>query len=630
ASQCFLTALALRSPFISLSLGLLLMEAALFVLLRRRRASRRDPRTAAEWKRISLQISLVLLALAGGKLLYNLAFARKDLREDERFRYYSRDHVRMNINLNEFILTIIILIFLLAAIFLIREFVKNSLSDRAKLSMEKNRGKIIFGGLMVSVLLLWLFLSEILIGRVLQLQTPTFDMGIFTQMYHGMLRTGSPLTTVERDQLMSHFGVHFSPILYLLLPVFYLFSSQMTLQVLQLLIVFSSFIPLFRILGKLKLPKSWSLLALLLLMASPQLLGSNLYDFHENCFLAPLLLWLVDALLGKKKLQLVIFTLLTLMVKEDAAVYVVSIGLWALFALPRRREEPESGREFSRKFLLLLLIILPIVYFVFAVQMIRLSGGEPMLSRFANLNAFPDLGLGGIFLSFLLHPAPVIVQTLAPVKMFYLVVVLACLGFLPLLQKKAAHYFLFLPLLTINLLSNWVHQHQFRFQYGYGTVALLIFALLVFLYDLQAEKRPVAMPWAGPGGGDRIKIVLSVALLFSIIFSGVYLLIPHMQPREAALAEVREAKEIQLVLEEIPRDRKILASSRFVPELADITDLYVVEYHNEQEADQEIDYVVFDQTKRDSTGLNLMKKYELKGYRVSELSGSKVLVLQAP
>ena len=50
-----------------------------------------------------------------------------------------------------------------------------------------------------------------------------FDFGIFAQMYERMAVSFSPSTTVERSHMMSHFGVHFSPIFYLFLPGYYIF-----------------------------------------------------------------------------------------------------------------------------------------------------------------------------------------------------------------------------------------------------------------------------------------------------------------------------------------------------------------------------------------------------------------------
>ncbi len=58
------------------------------------------------------------------------------------------------------------------------------------------------------------------VGRIFTFSTPTYDFGIFSQMFYYMKETGMPLTTVERDGLLSHFNVHMSPIYYLLLPFY--------------------------------------------------------------------------------------------------------------------------------------------------------------------------------------------------------------------------------------------------------------------------------------------------------------------------------------------------------------------------------------------------------------------------
>ena len=61
----------------------------------------------------------------------------------------------------------------------------------------------------------------------------TFDFGIFAQMYERMAATGAPVTTVERSYMMSHFGVHFSPIFYLFLPGYLVFRSPIYLFYIQ-------------------------------------------------------------------------------------------------------------------------------------------------------------------------------------------------------------------------------------------------------------------------------------------------------------------------------------------------------------------------------------------------------------
>ena len=69
-----------------------------------------------------------------------------------------------------------------------------------------------------AALAFFLLVSVWTVCRVYSFSTPTYDFGIFAQMFHSMRTTLLPITTVERDGALSHFAVHVSPIYYLLLP----------------------------------------------------------------------------------------------------------------------------------------------------------------------------------------------------------------------------------------------------------------------------------------------------------------------------------------------------------------------------------------------------------------------------
>ena len=59
--------------------------------------------------------------------------------------------------------------------------------------------------------------------------SPAFDFGIFSQMFGSMIKTGIQYTTVERNELLSHFAVHCSPIWYLMLPFYFIFPTPKNL-----------------------------------------------------------------------------------------------------------------------------------------------------------------------------------------------------------------------------------------------------------------------------------------------------------------------------------------------------------------------------------------------------------------
>ena len=72
-----------------------------------------------------------------------------------------------------------------------------------------------------------------------------YDFGIFSQMYYYMDKGLSPLTTCERDGLLSHFAVHLSPCLLCTAALLTnLVPRPETLLVLQSLVVISGMVPL--------------------------------------------------------------------------------------------------------------------------------------------------------------------------------------------------------------------------------------------------------------------------------------------------------------------------------------------------------------------------------------------------
>ena len=140
-------------------------------------------------------------------------------------------------------------------------------------------------GLIIVIIAAAVFLVAVLaltVFRVLSYAAPTYDFGIFSQMFHSMRTTGLPVTTCERDRVLSHFAVHVSPIYYLFLPFYALFPSPVTLEVLQALLLASAVIPLWRIARRHGLSGVTAGLLCALLLLWPAYAGGTSYDVHEN------------------------------------------------------------------------------------------------------------------------------------------------------------------------------------------------------------------------------------------------------------------------------------------------------------------------------------------------------------
>ena len=459
--------------------------------------------------------------------------------------------------------------------------------------------------------------------NVTTLSVSTFDIGIFTQMFESMKRDFSQVTTLERDKFMSHFGVHISPIYYLLLPFYYLFPYGETLEVLQVLVVFSGVIPLYLILKKMDFPSFTKPLILLWFFVTPALTTAGSYHLHENCFLVPLLLWLIYANMRQCKWQLGLIVLLTLMIKEDAFIYVVSIGLYFLlqkrFTLSKR----------SKWIIVFSQLLFPILYFVACLFILNQYGEGAMVSRFDNFLLEGQEGLSKVLENIFLNPTYTFASFFTQAKLKYIFILFLTQAFLPILQREWANYLLFIPLVVINLLSDWIYQVDFGFQYSYGSNTLTLFLSILALEALWqrfSQKGNLVL------ASKRILGLISLATVFS---AGI--LYAHINGwHHNALSYFRDRQrfdDIQYTLSTIPRDKTVLAFHTYTVSLRSVPELYDIFYHNEKEFDDKIDIVVVPRSileNTESTEHEVLSLYLEQGYQEGAQSTEQVLILEKP
>lgn len=383
-----------------------------------------------------------------------------------------------------------------------------------------------------------------------------FDFGIFCQMFENMVKTGLPYTTIERNEYLSHFAVHFSPFFYLLLPGYLIWRSPLYLLFAQGLGIALGAFPVRRICRSLGLTPSMATAGAAVYLLFPTMANGCFYDFHENKFLSVLILWAVAFALEKNKIGTVISCFLILTVKEDAFIYVIAICLW-MFVTKRNR------------ILSLIIAVFSVGWFFFACNMIQLSGGEIMTGRFSNYSAggglFDAVRTCFIDIGYLLKEVFAGADTEAfreltypGQKLEFILWTCIPLLFTPFLRKKPSELVLLLPLLVINLMPSWLYQYNVDFQYTYGTAALLIFSSLLFLGEHKRERQ---------------RFVLFSAFCLCIVFS-VSLISPKVSSYTSRYYENRERyDETEKALEMIPEDASVTAYGYIVPHLWYIDDL---------------------------------------------------------
>lgn len=376
-----------------------------------------------------------------------------------------------------------------------------------------------------------------------------YDHGIFAQMFHNMKETGQMVTTYERNELMSHFKVHFSPIFYILLPFYMIFPSSQALLVINGFIIISGIVPLMFLCKRFKLSNIATLLFCVCYAIYPTFIGNGLWGLHENAFLAPLILWLFYFSEKDCTIGAVIFAVLLLCVKEDAAMYLAIIALYYIV----------SGKSLARNFILLALSLL--CFGAVTMLMQKYGLGIMSASRFGNYIG-KDGSLFTLIRSVIENPAFTLSQVFTQEKLLFLLQMFAPLCFLPLMGKKPARLILLIPMLLINLMTRYSYGYNIYFQYTLGSAAIL-FYLSVAAYSEMGEKR---------------KKTLICATLCSTVMACSTYLSPGYLGRTDDVKQRNE--EIKQALSVIPDDASVAATDSPAGNLTERDELYYINSAN--------------------------------------------------
>ena len=431
------------------------------------------------------------------------------------------------------------------------------------------------------------FVSLWTLCRVWNFNAPSFDFGIFSQMFHSMKNTLNPITTLERDGLLSHFAVHVSPIYYLMLPLYILFPYPETLQVQQAAVMASAVIPLWKLARHHGLTSRQRMLLCALLLCFPAFSGGAGYDLHENCFLTPCILWLFYGIDRKWGLFTAVSALLTMMVKEDAPVYTAVIGLWLLVRSVLRKDP--WGRGVGA-----LLLAGSLTWFFCATSYLANSGDGVMTGRYDNLIYDGSSSLLTVIKAVLLSPTKALYECVDAEKLQFLALTMLPLLGLPLLTRRYENYILLIPYILVNLMSDYRYQHDIFFQYTFGSAACLLYLTLCHLPK------------------DHRTMVLAAAVLVSLAcFSG-KVFPKAMDYPVRCIQNYDRNQSIRDLLSLIPEDAAVSASTFYTVPLSNREILYDVK-HSSIEHILSTEYLVLSYSDRDFAEILLENQYAIIG-----------------
>ena len=475
--------------------------------------------------------------------------------------------------------------------------VKHLIDKNDGLDIRMNK-KITVFCLVFTVVFFFSILTALSVFRYLTFATPNFDFGIFCNMFFNMRETFRPTVSCERDMILSHFAVHFSPAMYVFLPFYYIFPSPVTVAVCQTVAIYSGLIPFVLIMKNRKLDSFLMCMFSVVYSANAAYTAGCLYDFHENCLLVPFLMWMFY-FYEKKKLPLMfLFALFTLMVKEDAFVYV---SVFAVYIVLTEKKIVKGAS----------LLFVAFVYFAIACYILEQHGTGIMSDRYDAMIS-GDEGLFGIVKTVFTNPAYAIKLIFTTPdkdarKLIYFLQMMCPLAFIPFVTKKSVRLVLVLPML-LNLLTDYGYQYDISFQYNFAIMSLLLYVCVVNVTDMEKKKRDfLSVTAAG----------LAAMMFFMLIVPG------FSSRAKDYFSQQGKFEEMSQVLDAIPDDASVAASTFLIPYLSDRTHIYEVYYTTHTD----FDYVVFDM--RDSyreDSLARAVKFEEMGYKLYDCSSPYIFI----
>jgi uncharacterized membrane protein len=396
------------------------------------------------------------------------------------------------------------------------------------------------------MILSWcLLVGTMAVLRHLAFNSTAYDLGIFDQVIWNTSQGHWFQNSIMRDS-PHHFGHHFSPILLLFVPLYWIRPDPTTLIAAQTLLVGLAGLPVLWMARQLLGSPRWGLVLLGAYLLHPATAYICLFDFHEVAVAVPLLcLALYAILLGRYRLFLA--TLLPLLlVKEDLGLVCAAIGVY--LALAHRRWLLGGPVAF-------LGILWTVLLVSGVIPAFHPSGEYHFTYLYSEFGASPF----EILASLISQPGAMWQRLATPDRLEYLLQIILPLGGLPVLG--APMLLMALPGLLLQLLSNHLPAPLIKFQYS-ATVLPVVLAATALgarqICHIAAQYRQ------GLSGFLMVWLVVC-----SILGAYLYGPLPGARRFDASQhAQIPRFDTLRRMLAQIPPEASVVAQCNIVPHLS--------------------------------------------------------------
>lgn len=362
------------------------------------------------------------------------------------------------------------------------------------------------------------------------LQTDGAAQAQLGQMLYYMQHSGLPFTTVASGEPQLLFATDFSPLWYLLLPVYLLSGhSLMAVGIALYAVMLSAAVPLWRICKRFSLSPMVTCALCSAMLLCPLLICGGVGGGSLSMLALPLLLWLADALLGKRPYLALIPLVLCLGIGLQVTVWTVFVCLYLALSADKKKWG---------------LITLAIAGLGLIATVIWLAVNQsPVLT-----GLFSGIGLQLVprlrFLSLLLLPSVLL--------------------FLFCKQKSAL--VMLIPLVLFHLVAD-----ASAFSGVFSSYAYPALAALWLLCAVGASRVLCKSKWLGKLQPSRI--LPAFALCAALLLSSPYVMLAESL-YEASEQDRADAAHIRTALDKLPQNASVTASDSLLGELCERTWLF--------------------------------------------------------
>lgn len=371
--------------------------------------------------------------------------------------------------------------------------------------------------------------------RYNSLQTDGASQAQIGQMLYYMQHSGLPFTTVTSGSPHLYLATDFSPLWYLLLPVYLLSGHNlMAVGIALYTIMLSAAVPLWRICKRLSLSPMVTCALSAAMLLCPLLICGGVGGGSLSMLSLPLLLWLTDALLGKRPHLALIPLLLCLGISLQVTIWTLFICLYLALSTDKKKWG---------------LICLTVAGLGLIATVIWLAVNQsPVLT-----GLFSGIGL-----------------QLIP-KLRFLVLLLIPTALLFVFCRQRSALVLLIPLTLCHLVANASVYSGVFSSYAYPAMATLWLLCAVGTQRAAVQIKQVSLGRILPA------CALSAAMLLSM---------PYVMLAESLYAveeqDLTDAARIRATLDKLPRNASVTASQSLLSELCDRTWLFSLDADPEQ------------------------------------------------